>query len=236
VRGGGRPEEDNVERSRVAWILCLAGAFGILEACTVVFLRHLVDPAGTQFPHVQFPPSLLRVEQVREACTLLVLVILAWLASSQALARWGAFLVAFGCWDLVYYVALRLGMGWPPGPGAWDLLFLLPVPWYGPVYAPVVVAATMLGCGWTLLATLRRTGFFVVRPVHVAAVAVGGIIILGSFVLPGPSAVVAHRYPLGALLCGEALGLAGFGHAWTCTQRRSSGRHVASGDGHAQGG
>jgi hypothetical protein len=54
--------------------------------------------------------------------------------------------------------------GWPHSPLDWDILFLLPLPWWGPVAAPVIIAGMMIvwgtltsqhghgggqsGCGW----------------------------------------------------------------------------------------
>jgi hypothetical protein len=212
-----------VDRGRLTQLLVLAAAFGVLEACTAVVLRRLVDPTGEQFPLVTFPPALLRLEQVREAGSLLLLVAAAWLAGSRPLVRWGAFLVAFGMWDLVYYAALRVAMAWPARLATWDLLFLLPRPWYGPVYAPALVATMMLGCGLALLHEIRRTGRFIVERAHMVAAIVGAALILGSFILPGPSAVMTNRYCRGALVAGLAIGLGGFADAWRRTRRAAGG-------------
>jgi hypothetical protein len=37
--------------------------------------------------------------------------------------------------------------GWPASPFDWDILFLLPVPWWGPVLAPVCIASLMIVWG-----------------------------------------------------------------------------------------
>lgn len=210
-------------RTRVVELLLLAAAFGVVEAGIVVALRHFLDPAGSRFPLVAFPPALLRVEQAREAASLALLVAAARLAASTRVARWAAFLVAFGAWDLVYYLVLRLVLGWPGRVTDWDLLFLLPVPWYGPVYAPLLVAATMLGCGMVMLHEIRRRGRFLIRNFHVTVAAAGAVAITASFVAVGAEEVERGRYSLGALAAGEVSGLIAFGHAWWQTRRTTAG-------------
>jgi len=209
-----------VAPARTVLLLLLASAFGVVEAAVVVGLRHIADPTGAgQNALVPLPPGLLRLEQVREAATLVLLVSAAGLAGSSRLARAAAFLVLFGVWDLVYYLVLRLVLGWPARLTDWDVLFLLPVPWYAPVYAPVVVAATMLGCGLVVLHEIHSRGAFEVRAVHVAGVAAGALAILASFILPGLRAVERDAYWLAPLVAGEVLGLVAFAGAWRRTRR-----------------
>jgi hypothetical protein len=97
--------------------------------------------------------SLVKIELAREAATL----ILIWAASRNARSRLGAFLLAFGVWDLTFYLWLRVLIGWPPSLLTWDILFLLPVPWAAPVLAPAIVAATMTAFGAWILAGNART-------------------------------------------------------------------------------
>ena len=66
-------------------------------------------------------------------------------------AKLANFLIAFGVWDLFYYVWLRIVLDWPASLFTWDVLFLIPVPWVGPVVAPVSVACTMIAMGLVLL-------------------------------------------------------------------------------------
>ena len=66
------------------------------------------------------------------------------LAGRTRHARVGYTAIAFGVWDIVYYVFLRLIGGWPRSLLDWDVLFLLPLPWWGPVLAPVFIAMLMI--------------------------------------------------------------------------------------------
>jgi hypothetical protein len=46
--------------------------------------------------------------------------------------------------------------GWPHSLLDWDILFLLPLPWWGPVLAPVLIALLMIAWG-TLTCQVERT-------------------------------------------------------------------------------
>lgn len=163
---------------------------------------------------------------LREIAALWLLAAAARLAARRGTARWAAFLVLFGAWDLVYYAALRAWMGWPQSLSDWDLLFLVPVAWYAPVYAPLVVASTMLGAGVLALVHETRHGPFQVQRRHVAAAALGAAAILASFLAPSPfgtGGAPGQRYRYEWLLVGEIVGIAGFVDAWR-TNRRRAGR------------
>ena len=59
--------------------------------------------------------------------------------------------IAFGVWDIFYYVGLKVMCDWPRSLFDWDILFLLPLPWWGPVVAPASIALLMIV--WGTLAT-----------------------------------------------------------------------------------
>jgi hypothetical protein len=135
-----------------------ASAFGFLEAAVVVYLRAaaglLPGYRGTladvvrlsqQSPAIgELPPSLLTLEVFREAATLLMLSCAALLTSVIPRARVAAFLWAFALWDMVYYAALWATIGWPHSVRDTDVLFLIPEPWFAPVWFPLVVSALVL--------------------------------------------------------------------------------------------
>ena len=47
-------------------------------------------------------------------------------------------------WDIFYYVFLKMMCGWPHSLLDWDILFMLPLPWWGPVLAPVLISLLMI--------------------------------------------------------------------------------------------
>src|ERR1700691_1354667 len=117
-------------------------------------------PPGEMFPLLtlgqvraagQDQQNTLFVEIGREAATMLMLAAIA-LAVARNPRQWAAaFAIAFGVWDIVFYAGLRLLLGWPASLFTWDILFLIPVPWVGPVIAPVLVSVAMITGGiWCL--------------------------------------------------------------------------------------
>jgi hypothetical protein len=91
------------------------------------------------------------VEVAREAATLAMLLTVGMLAGRTWRGRLGFAAVAFGFWDIFYYVFLRVMCGWPRALSDWDVLFLIPLPWWGPVLAPLLIALLLIL--WGTLAT-----------------------------------------------------------------------------------
>jgi hypothetical protein len=140
------------ERKRWLVVVAFAVAMAWLEAAAVYYLRTLanrIEPYQAEpLPQVA---GLAGVELVREAATLVMLLVVGVLAGRTWRARWGYAAIAFGIWDILYYVFLRVITGWPHGLTDWDILFLLPLPWWGPVISPVLIALMMVV--WGTLAT-----------------------------------------------------------------------------------
>jgi len=201
--------------SRPPWtgLLVAAVAFGIVEAVLVMAYRTFLDPRGSLFPLLPLPPALATWERLREAATLLLLGGTAHLACRRAASKVAAFLFLFGVWDVTYYIVLRGSLGWPRGGHDWDLLFLLPVPWIGPVYAPVVIAAVLIAVGTFVLQHEARRGVFRVHALHGVAAGVGGLLCVWSFVEDDAArALVAlpSRYAVEFLVLGLAIGVGAF--------------------------
>ena len=128
------------------WIVVLfATAMAWMESATVVYLRMLV---GRVNPYQAAPlpphPLLGTTELVRELATMIMLFAVGWLAGRDWRTRWSYSLIAFGVWDIFYYVFLAVIVGWPKSLFDWDVLFLIPLPWWGPVIAPVIIALLMI--------------------------------------------------------------------------------------------
>jgi hypothetical protein len=139
------------ERIRWALVAVFATAMAWMEAATVVYLRTLVDRIVPHQPDpLPISAGLGEDELVRELATLIMLLAAGWLAGHSSRSRFGYFLVAFGVWDVFYYVFLKIICGWPNSLLDWDILFLLPLPWWGPVIAPVTIAALMVVTGTML--------------------------------------------------------------------------------------
>lgn len=140
--------------ARTRWIVVVAFAVAMawVEAACVVYIRTLVDRiVPYQSDPLPIDGTLGNVELWREASTLVMIAMVALLAGRTWRRRAGYAALAFGVWDIFYYVFLRLIVGWPKTLFDWDVLFLLPLPWWGPVLAPISIAAVMIL--WGTLAT-----------------------------------------------------------------------------------
>ncbi|HVT45903.1 MAG TPA: hypothetical protein VMT00_16115 [Thermoanaerobaculia bacterium] len=166
---------------RYLWLVLFGVAFGFMEGAVVVYLRAIYYPDGFEFPVAIIPDQLIRVEIVREAASLIMLAAIARLAGTHFLERFGAFMFLFGVWDLVYYATLRVVLGWPSTLADWDILFLIPVPWVAPVWAPVIVSIAFTAIGTRLYCTGDRARDFGMRDwtIEIAA----GAIVLASFLM-----------------------------------------------------
>ena len=137
-------------RARTRWWLVVAFAVAMawVEAATVYDLRVLVDRVDPyQANPLPMRGVLAQVELVREAATLVMLLAVGALAGRTWRTRFGYAAIAFGIWDTFYYVFLKIISDWPTSLFDWDVLFLLPLPWWGPVLAPVCIAVLMIVWG-----------------------------------------------------------------------------------------
>ncbi|HEX9007344.1 MAG TPA: hypothetical protein VF889_08610 [Bacteroidota bacterium] len=166
---------------RVLWTAVFAAAFGFVEAAVVVYLRALYYPEGFQFPLRLMAPGMIPVELTRELATLIMLASVGILAGRSRWDRFGAFMVAFGVWDIAFYLWLRFLVAWPATIVDWDILFLLPLPWIGPVLAPVLIALVMTVGGAWMMTVSGRGERFHITPQPVALALAGTAILLYSF-------------------------------------------------------
>jgi len=151
--------------SRISIVAVYALAMGYLEAVVVYYIRyalgdvHAVGSVSTSIA-LHFPWG---IEMTREVATLIMLVTVALLAGRDWRERAAALLWAFGIWDATYYLGLEILTQWPSSLVTQDVYFLLPVPWGGPVWVPLLADALMaLLAGW-LISGRRRLAGAVVR-------------------------------------------------------------------------
>ena len=143
-----------VAPARRLWLVVVlfAVAMAWVEAASVYYIRIVVDRIVPYQPNPLPVDGVLgAVELVREASTLVMLLAVGILAGGTWQQRLGYTAIAFGAWDILYYVFLRVMSGWPTSLLDWDVLFLLPLPWWGPVVAPMSIALLMIV--WGTLAT-----------------------------------------------------------------------------------
>jgi len=129
---------------------------GYFEAAVVVYLRELFYPGGFSFPLKLMSERLIIIELFREASTIAMLIAVAALAGKKFWERFGYFLILFGVWDIFYYIWLKATINWPSSIFDWDILFLIPLPWIGPVIAPSLVALLMIVTGIAITRLFNR--------------------------------------------------------------------------------
>jgi uncharacterized membrane protein YidH (DUF202 family) len=217
-------------------------AFGYLEAAVVSYLRTIHAPtvqrfypgreAGDLFPlltleqtrHVA--PEQMRtiaIEVGREAATLVMLAAIA-LAVCRNSGEWAAaFAIVFGVWDILFYVFLKVLLDWPASLATWDILFLIPVPWVGPVIAPVIVSLSMIGAGvWHLRRPVE------LRKWHWIGITLGAVVIIVSFTLDYSNIMrggMPRPFHWSVFLLGNALGV--FSYAAATRKRGYQSPHLS---------
>jgi hypothetical protein len=136
--------------NRLTWwiVFAFAVAMAWVESAVVFYIRTMVDRIQ---PHQPDPLPLIGalgpVELARELATLIMHFTIGMLAGRTWRARIGYMAVSFGVWDVFYYVFLKVMCDWPNSLLDWDILFLLPLPWWGPVLSPVLIALLMIVWG-----------------------------------------------------------------------------------------
>jgi hypothetical protein len=184
-------------RNRALVVVAFAIAMAYLEAAVVVYLQRALGITPAQLFPLQSGDvvgNLAPIEVGREFATLVMLAGIGWLAGRRWIDRLAWTSVAFGVWDIFYYAWLWVFIGWPSSPGTWDVLFLIPLPWAGPVWAPVSVSGALVGFG---LAAARQTELGRVPRVTARAgllAVAGGIVVVISFLGQAP-ALLDERLP-----------------------------------------
>jgi hypothetical protein len=138
---------EHIPVRKLVWVVLFGVAFGFVESSVVVYLRAIYYPEGFTWPLKVIRNEHLSVELLREIATIVMLAAVGVVAGRRGWQRFGYFLVVFGVWDIFYYLWLKLFLNWPSMLTEWDVLFLVPIPWIGPVIAAVLVALLMIVCG-----------------------------------------------------------------------------------------
>jgi hypothetical protein len=132
---------------RITCVIIFAIAMGILEAICVVYIRQIIFPPHgiiNDFPTDNFNFT---YEIIRESITIIMLTTVALIAAYNWRTRLAMFFIAFGIWDIFYYIGLKIFLNWPASIMEWDTLFLIPIAWYSPVIVPVLISFYFIAGG-----------------------------------------------------------------------------------------
>ena len=216
-------------RGAAVAVFVFAFAMAYMESAVVVYLQRALDiTPDSLFPlrEAETVGNLAAIEVGREFATLVMLVAVGWFLGRRWVDRLAWTSVAFGVWDIGYYLWLWVFVGWPHSPATWDVLFLIPVPWAGPVWAPVAVSVALIGFG---LAAARRTGagrMPRVGPVRGAAAVAGGLLVVASFAANAPALLAGGlpgSFPWPVFVAGMAVA------SWAAVASLNAGEGTASG-------
>jgi hypothetical protein len=179
-------------RRQIITVTAFAIAMGFLESAVVVYMREILYPGGFAFPLSPIPVNLALTELFREVATLVMLVSIGILAAKRFSTGFAWFIYSFAIWDIFYYVFLRLLVDWPQSLMTWDVLFLIPTTWTGPVLAPVLVSLTMIVLALVILVRAER-GFQTRIPGKIwAGLILGSLILIFGFVLDYSQHMLTH--------------------------------------------
>jgi hypothetical protein len=140
-----------LKEKNILLVIIFAIAMAYLESAAVVYLRgmygikDLLRDINFQVDAYTF------IEIGREAATIVMLGLVSSLAGSNWLKKVGFFFLSFGIWDIFYYIWLYVFIQWPKSLFEWDVLFLIPLPWWGPVLAPILISILLIVTGYLLI-------------------------------------------------------------------------------------
>jgi hypothetical protein len=132
---------------KIIWVSVFSIAMAYLEAAVVVYLRRVYGITNLILQVPLFDKEIAAIEVGRELTTLVMLLCIGWIAGETFQSRVGFTFITFGLWDIFYYIWLWVFIGWPQSIIEPDLLFLIPLPWWGPVLSPVLIALLMVTGG-----------------------------------------------------------------------------------------
>ncbi len=166
-----------IKENKIILVSIFAIAMAYLESAVVVYLRVMYGIEDLLRDINLTPDVYTFIEIGREAATIVMLVFVALLAGSNKPKKIGYFFLAFGVWDIFYYIWLYIFIQWPTSLLEWDILFLIPLPWWGPVIAPVLISILLITIGFLLINDFK----FKVTKLDWTLFALSIILILYSF-------------------------------------------------------
>ncbi len=153
-----RDKKIEVSRKSLIILIIFGIGFGFVEAAGIIFLRGAsnflpgkqnlkielmnlgIENDGQALLVKMMPSKLYKVEFIREIATMMMLISISIAAGKTWNERFMYFFWIFAIWDISYYLFLRVIIGWPDSLLSYDFLFLVPIPWYGQVWYPILVS------------------------------------------------------------------------------------------------
>jgi hypothetical protein len=184
------PQSLKIIFRRFCIVVVFSIAFAYIEASVVVYLRVIFHPSGFTFPLAEFGISplwkwLLLTETGREAATLVLILTASWLFSRNRQQTFAFLLTIFAVWDIFYYIWLKVLIDWPASLMDWDILFLIPTVWAGPVAAPLLISLILLAFAALILYRSCGTGILKPTPIDWLIFILAALLVVVSFCIAG---------------------------------------------------
>lgn len=176
----------------ITWVTIYSIGMAFIESSVVVYLRELYYPDGFSFPLMPIEGDVAVTEILREAATLIMLISIGFLAGRNGLERFAWFIYSFAVWDIFYYVFLKVLLNWPGSLLTWDILFLIPVTWVGPVVAPVLLSLVMITFALAIFHFTYRLENVKVGRVNWFLLILGSLIAIVSFTIDYTRFILSH--------------------------------------------
>ena len=184
--------ENSTLRQKLITITAFAIAMGFLESAVVVYMREILYPGGFEFPLSPIPVNLAVTELLREVATMVMLVTIGIIAARRFSTGFAWFMYCFGIWDIFYYVFLKLLVGWPQSLMTWDVLFLIPTTWTGPVLSPVLVSMTLILLAMVILTEAEKGKETRIHSREWMGLIMGSLVLIFGFVFDYSQHMLAH--------------------------------------------
>lgn len=188
-------------------------AMAYLESAVVVYLRELYYPFGFDLTLAEIPDRIYFTEIGRELATILMLYAFASSVGKNGREIFAYFSFNFGLWDIWYYIWLKVLIDWPATLFDGDVLFLIPLPWVGPVLAPVLISIALVFAAYLILRFEQLNKPIKLTKCDWGLEILSAIILILSFIIPVPSLnnMMLEDYPWWLFVLGLMLGLFIFG-------------------------
>jgi len=220
-----------MQRRKLWWIAAYALSMAYVESAVVVYLRDLYGITDLMCDVPPYDERTALIEIGRELATLVMLLAVGCAVGRSSQARVGFTSFAFGLWDIWYYVWLKVLTGWPESLLTQDVLFLIPLPWWGPVITPMLIAALAVAGGAQAVVNDDQGRALILRPLDWITLLAGLAAVLYAFMAAALLALPATAEDLSRLRPSTfnwpvyLLGLAGltwfvFRTTWRAAPRR----------------
>lgn len=166
---------------KILIVTLFAIAMALFESAVVIYLREIMYPEGFRFPLAPIYPHLVLTEILREAATLVMLVCIGQLAGKRFSEKFAWFIYSFAVWDIFYYIFLWFLLGWPASLMTWDVLFLIPATWTGPVITPLILTVVMIIFAMFILKAARKGKNTRIEPIEWIGLLAGSGIVVAAF-------------------------------------------------------